>query len=351
MDGLNNMQIIKVLVLSGFIIMHQFLFSQETGDLKGEVIVELNDLIPESRTLIHYPDKVNCRMPVRIIFYALPNGSTIEQTAGRTLDPNSSDKNEWKYDIQNIAAQTRFLRETDKSVNYVVVYLEAEQRAWTMHAAKYQNSSMLYCHLIDTICRIIAKDTGCRDALDRQEIMIFSHSGGGRLVFDYLKGVERIPSRIKRIAFLDSTYGYEGESYSLKLAEWLKRSKENTLIVLSYVDTTVRLDGKPVVSPTGGTAYKSHRMAEDLVKEGINLKYSADTVFRRYTGPSDEFCDIRKSRTPGDRIQIVIKENPDGIIYHTLLVEKNGFIHSALAGTRLENLDYKFWGPRSYSHK
>jgi len=41
-----------------------------------------------------------------LIFYALPNGNTTAQTLGRA----TNFAGDWRYDIQHIGAQTRFLR-------------------------------------------------------------------------------------------------------------------------------------------------------------------------------------------------------------------------------------------------
>ena len=42
------------------------------------------------------------------------------------------------------------------------------------------------------------------------------------------------------------------------------------------------------------------------------------------------------------------KKNREKKIYHTVLVELNGFIHSELVGTPLEGESYLFMGPRAY---
>ena len=43
------------------------------------------------------------RMPTRIVFYATPNGNTIEQTLGCRANPGL----DWHFDIQHVAAQIR----------------------------------------------------------------------------------------------------------------------------------------------------------------------------------------------------------------------------------------------------
>ena len=53
--------------------------------------------------------------------------------------------------------------------------------------------------------------------------------------------------------------------------------------------------------------------------------------------------------SPGRRVEIFLKPNPDGRIFHTQQVEYNGFIHSMLSGTHYEEKGYKYFGPRAYS--
>lgn len=314
----------------------------------GEYSLELIDIIPESRVVINCPksELINPKLPTKIVFYALPNGNTIEQTAGKLMGP----ADDWHFNIQHIAAQTRFLRENDPKHNYITVYLQASMKAWTAHAAKYSESPMLYVHLIDTVCSIIsnhfiseARDTSASLVpLKLQQIVLSSHSGGGRFLFNYIQGVEKIPAKIKGIVFIDSNYGYEDSLHAKKMTDWIKSSPSNKLAVFSYVDTTVILNGKPIVSSKGGTGYRSKVMAESFMCSGINLRSYSDTLFRKYIG-------LGGSGPKGGRVQILIKENPTGEIFHTVLVERNGFIHSLLIGTQLEEKGYKFWGERAYS--
>ena len=314
-------------------------FSREGGFVSDghEIEYEYRGLIPESRVVIDMPEPeyINPAKPTIVIFYALPNGNTIEQTKGRKPDAVSGEKDGWRYDIQHIAAQTRFLRSKDKNSNYVVVYLESALRAWTTHASKYGDSPRMYRNLIDTVRSIIADKSSGKAERGKQSIVLSSHSGGGRFIFSYLQGEATIPEYIKRIVFLDSVYGYEEGLHSDKFCKWLGQSSKNALVVYSYIDTTVILDGKHIVSPTGGTGYKSRQMAGDIIARGIKLKSESDTSFCSYT--------LKK------KVQILIKENPHGKIYHTVLVERNGFVSSVLFGTRYEQRGYKFWGNRCYN--
>lgn len=172
-----------------------FLPSSVSGQLKAgsakEESLELTNLIPDTRIVINAPcnDLINRKLPTRVIFYALPNGNSIEQTAGKLIK-KKNDPVEWRFDIQHIAAQTRFLREKDLRYNYIVVYLEASMRAWSGHTAKYPDSPKLYNHLVDTICHILSEKYA---SIERMEVTLSSHSGGGRFLFNYINGVKKIP--------------------------------------------------------------------------------------------------------------------------------------------------------------
>ena len=96
------------------------------------------------------------------------------------------------------------------------------------------------------------------------EIILNSHSGGGSFIFGYLDAVENIPGYVKRISFLDSDYGYEEAKHTNKLVKWLQQSKTNKLLVLAYNDSMVIYNGKPLVSPSGGTWYRSRLLQKKL---------------------------------------------------------------------------------------
>src|SRR4051794_22403035 len=85
-------------------------------------------LQPDTRVLIDAPApaQIDKRRPTRLIIYALPNGNTIEQTFGARKAPGL----DWHYDIQHIAAQTRRLRELDRTENIVIAYVEAGEKSW-----------------------------------------------------------------------------------------------------------------------------------------------------------------------------------------------------------------------------
>lgn len=279
---------------------------------------------PEIRIYINAPspENLNAYQPVGIALFALPNGNTIEQTIGKTLKPGD----DWHYNIQHIGAQTRYLRNKIKDYSLVLAYLETNQKSWPQWKSSHSDYTQIIKSLVDSIVSFF---DGYNTFL-----ILTGHSGGGRFVFSFLDAYDIIPSTVKRICFLDSNYGYE-KSYGEKLIRWLKTSEDHFLSVFAYNDSVVVYNDKPLVSPTGGTWYRSKMMKKDL---------STDFTFDEEE--NDEFITYISLKR---RIKIILKKNPKGEIFHTVQVEKNGFIHSLLTGTQLENEGYKYFGNRIYS--
>ena len=50
------------------------------------------------------------------------------------------------------------------------------------------------------------------------------------------------------------------------------------------------------------------------------------------------------------RVQFLLKENPEKKIFHTVQVERNGFIHGMVSGTTNEGKGYVYFGPRAYTN-
>ena len=259
--------------------------------------------------------------PVGLVLYALPNGNTIEQTAGKKMAPGD----DWHFDIQHIAAQTRFLRERIEGYNLVVAYLETDQKSWPAWKKAHPDHADLIAGLVDSLRQVFRHSDPF--------LVLSGHSGGGSFIFGYLDAVEGIPADVERISFLDSNYGYRSE-HGEKIAAWLKASDRHHLSVIAYNDSVALYQGKPVVSPTGGTWYRSRMMLADL---GRHFPFSsrAGEGFTVHTAL-------------GGRIEIILIENPEQAILHTVLVERNGFIQAMLLGTEWEGRDYCFWGPRAY---
>ena len=259
--------------------------------------------------------------PVGLALFALPNGNTIEHTVGKGLE----DGDDWHYDIQHIGAQTRFLREMTEDYNLVTVYLEAKQKSWP--SWKSQNPD--YATIIKTLVEHLK--SYFRDY--NPFVILTGHSGGGRFIFSFMDAFPKLPDYVDRICFLDSNYGYE-HSYGDKMMEWLNASSDHYLSVLAYNDSVALYNGAPIVSPTGGTWYRSR----------IMQKYMAGT----YTFDSSEDDEFIRHEALQGRIKILLKKNPEQKILHTVQVERNGFIHTMLTGTPLESQGYEYYGDRVY---
>ena len=289
----------------------------------GEQQMLIDHAPTNSRILINAPlEGFGEKDQVLLIFYALPNGNSIEQTFGKTL----KEGDHWHYDIQHIGAQTRFLRKQLKDQIIVVVYLEARQLSWPQWRKENPN----YLHdtkdLVDEITVLFHPWN--------PHLVLNGHSGGGRFIFSYLEAEGTIPQKVKRIAFLDSSYGYEDGIHGPLLVEWLSSGKDKYLCTLAYNDSVVIYNDKPLVSPEGGTWYRSKLMKKYLAVSFPFQAVNADTLIW--------------FSNPDRRIQIILKTNPERKIYHTVQIERNGFIHSILSGTKLELKRYAYFGERAY---
>jgi len=272
------------------------------------------------RITVDQPRNISSKKKTTIILFALPNGNTTEQTMGKKL----VEGDDWHFDIQHIRAQTVFLRQKLPEENIVVYYLENDYKSWPSWKQKHPDFTLLIPHIVDTIFQMIPAKN--------KSIYLNGHSGGGSFIFGYLAGVEKIPSRVKRISFIDSNYGYDS-SYYPKLSEWL-RNKDAHLTVFAYNDSVALYNGKPVVSVTGGTWYRSHLMIKH---------FSAN---RNFQETKTDSLDI--FQTKNKQIGFYLKYNLNRGIYHTQQVELNGFIHSVLYGTKNESKGYEYYGPRAY---
>jgi hypothetical protein len=296
-------------------LVNNFLQEQETWIKNGHDSVTI---------CINAPLHFNKKGKTFLVLFALPNGNSIEWTKGKILKP----QDDWHFDIQHIAAQTRFVRALDKKNNYVVAYLMANQKSWPAWKRTIQNSKVKINKIVDSLANIFKEFN--------PKIILNGHSGGGSFIFGYLDAVKKIPGNVERITFLDSDYGYEDSLHTKKITDWLQSDKKNKLIVLAYNDSVVIFNSKPLVSPTGGTWYRS-RLMQRRLSETFSFTTTADTSFINH-------------KALNGRIRIVLKENPNGLIYHTVQVEKNGFIFSLLSNTKFDRRKYfTYFGERAYT--
>ena len=261
---------------------------------------------------------------VMLIFYALPNMNNIEETIGRQKSPGL----DWHYDIQQIGAQVRFLRNLVTDRNIVIAYLESPEESWQWWRMKHPGEDFIFRKVVDSVANIFRNFS--------TDIVLDGHSGGGSFVFGYINSVNNIPRKIKRIAFLDSEYDYSDSlNHGEKISRWLKSKPDHFLCSIAYDDRDVIINGKDIGTINGGTFFRSRLMEQRLAKD-FHFINEDDSLFIKYTALNG-------------RIKFFLKRNPDHLMWHTLLVEKNGFIESILSGTKYENEGYQLWGWRAYS--
>jgi hypothetical protein len=291
----------------------------------GEFISRFT-ISPEVNVLVNAPAPTHIApdKPVLLIFYALPNGNSIDQTIGHTPRPGE----DWHFDIQHIGAQTRWLRSVLTNHTVVIAYLEAAGKSWPVWRKK--NGDAGITNILERVEHLFPTN--------RVEIALTSHSGGGSLIFGWLNMLTEIPDNVVRIAFLDSDYGYQAASgHVTKLAHWINASDRHALCVLAYDDAAALLEGKPFVSADGGTWGRSHAMLKDLSQQ-FHFTSQTNNGLENYSAL-------------GGRIEFLLKENPDRKIFHTVQVERNGFIQAMLSGTTNESRGYEYFGERAYGDK
>ncbi len=295
-----------------------FQTNSSNGERTASYLIE-----PEVKVHLNAPPAADFTpgKPVLLIFYTLPNGNSTAQTVGKIMKPGD----DWHFDIQHIAAQTRFLRAMLTNRVIVVAYLEAGKKSWP--AWRKEHGDKQIPEIIAGIQKIFASPG--------METVISGHSGGGSFIFGYLNAVEHIPDDVVRIAFLDSNYAYDPAlGHERKLAEWLRAGHGHTLCVLAYHDDIALYEGKTFVSAAGGTWGKSHAMLRDF---GNDFSFTSKT-----NGNLESYSAI------DGRLQLLLMQNPEKKIFHTVQVERNGFIHVIVAGTANENKGYEYFGDRVY---
>ncbi|MBP6965221.1 MAG: hypothetical protein KBC96_12535 [Armatimonadetes bacterium] len=285
--------------------------------------VRLEKTVEGIRMLTNLPQVMHADRPTLVIFFATPNGNTIEQTMGCAMVPDL----DWHFDIQHIAAQTRVLRDLDRTCNIVLVCMEAEGLSWPTWRSKHDQAIIR-----ETLERILKEMPGTQVSG-----VVTGHSGGGSLITGFINSYDAIPEWCERVAYLDANYSYsDGEKHGDKLLAWLNGDDKRRLVVVAYDDREITYDGKKVVGPTGGTYRASHRMIDRLAKD-LLVKQGRLAPFDTYA-----FMD--------GQISFFIHPNPANKILHTALVgDMNGFLEAITLGTPLESKWGTFGGPRAYT--
>jgi hypothetical protein len=289
---------------------------------------QMLELTPDEavRVLINAPGDFDPARPTQLVIFALPNGNTIEQTLGCVTTPGM----DWHFDIQHVAAQTRLVRKAMPDQNIVVAAVGADTKSWPAWRGKRPDAPTRIRKIVDTIAaRIPGKPL---------TIALTCHSGGGAFLFSFIDGGGAIPANINRIAWLDAIYAYDEpeKHHGDKLIAWLKGDASRAMVVISYDDRNITLNGKKVVSETGGTYRSSHRMI-DRFNRDVPLAESMQGDFARFAGLDG-------------RVTFLIHPNPELKILHTVLVERNGLIEALTLNTPAQGKwAGQFWGPRAYT--
>ncbi len=305
-----------------YLLVVPFIFLSISGICQQEDSLIVFNMYGDVKITMDFPSDFSAAKNNEIILYALPNGSNTAQTMGKKREPGD----DWHFDMGHIKAQTHFIRNKMKRENIVVVYLENSFKSWPLWKRKHDNYVPMVHNIVDTLYNWFPNK--------KSSLCLNGHSGGGRFIFSYLDGVKNIPQYIARIVFLDSDYGYETK-YGIQIHKWLKASKRHSLQVFAYEDSLVTVNGQRIVSDTGGTWYRTHQMLKDL------------SVFYRFKSMAEDSLIIYKSFT--HQAGFYLKPNPEKKIFHTTQVERNGFIHSILAGTKYESDGYEYFGKRAFT--
>lgn len=266
--------------------------------------VRVLELYPGVTATIVAPARIDARKRVELILYALPNGNTTAETIGRRLTDGAG----WRYDIQHIGAQTRALRARGLE-QAIVAYLEADTRSWPewRRVHGYERANARIVQMVDQIHAQIGHPPGLA-------VTLTGHSGGGSFTWGFIDGQNALPDWLERIAFLDSNYSFEPR-HGARIAEWLQADADRTMVVLAYDDREIMLDGKKVVSDSGGTWRATQRMMEYFAR---SHRLAADRLgeLLRYHAPQIEF---------------LLHPNPQNRLLHTELIgELNGYMHALL---------------------
>jgi hypothetical protein len=275
-------------------------------DGSDEERIRVYELAPGVSATVVAPARLDASQRVDLILYALPNGNSTAETMGQ----RAGDGVGWRFDIQHIAAQTRALRDRGLP-QAVVVYLEADSKSWPSWRARlgYERANARIVAIVDQLRALVGP-------LDRTSVTLTGHSGGGSFMFGFIEGQDALPDWLERIAFLDANYNF-APAHGDKLVAWLRRRPEHRLVALAYDDREIMLDGKKVVSDSGGTWRATQRMIGNL---GQSLTFSADTLgaFVRHRAP---------------QVELLLHPNADNRILHTAMIgDMNGYMHALLTG-------------------
>lgn len=263
--------------------------------------------------------------PTKLVLYALPNGNSTDCTIGKL--PAIGD--DWHYHIQHIGAQTRYIRAKNQDYNLITIYLEANNKSWGNWRKTGLTRDLKIKEVVEYLLSLFWAYN--------PHIELNSHSGGGNFIFGFMDAHSEIPEYVHKISFIDSNYNWDDKRYGDKLKNWIEASTTNSLFVACYDDANALYEGRPFVSKKGGTWHRTYLMQRFLKKRIKGLKWEKIE--------NDSIIYYKVSRP---NLQFYSRKNPKRKIYHTILVERNGYIQSVLSGTKHEGDGYEFMGKKAY---
>jgi hypothetical protein len=262
----------------------------------------------EVRYRIDLPADFDSGRPTEVLFFATPNGNTIEQSLG--CQPREG--LDWHYDIQHIAAQWRTYSRSIKDRNVVLATVQAVSTSWPAWRRDTDQPNGRIRELVGEVLRFVPGDN--------ETLVLSAHSGGGSFLHGYIEAGP-IPDPVRRIIFLDANYSFSADTHLEPLKAWIGRGGQ--FVSYAYDDRNIELDGKKVVGPTGGTWRATQRIVD-----AFNLGSPAE---------SDQ-----RLAWSAKGLELKAEKNPENKILHTRLVEENGLL-AALGGR------WEYRGRRAYS--
>lgn len=265
----------------------------------------------------HSPNK-----PIHLLIYATPNGNTAEETIGSRTLPELP----FRFGIQHVLAQTRFLRTIDTKETLILAVVQAPKLSWPAFRGADENAGARIPELVETLQKLVSAET----------ITLSGHSGGGAFLLEYIQRQPEIPDHVQRLLFLDAIYSWDNAIHRDKVDKWLNLESQRRLISIAYDDREITLNGRKVIGPEGGTWRATERM-----------KAGFAAVRPLFDDTAEPFL-----RTQDDTNQVLLLRhpNPENRILHTALVgDMNGLIAGMTFGKSWETTWGKLGDPAVYN--
>jgi hypothetical protein len=256
------------------------------------------------RVLLNAPGELRAGAPLRVVLYAAPDGTTLEQTLGC----RPAEGLDGRFDSQHVAAQVRRLREVAPDEDLVLACAAAEGLGWPAWRARAGDGASRA-----VVERVLAALPGGAAA----RVSLAAHGEGGSFVLGFVEDHRVIPGSVDRIALLAADGCYSDSAHGTQLLAWLRNSSAHHLLVLGSDD--------------GGTG----RMVEFLGR-GFELQVR-------------ESDDLAETSGLDGRISVIQpRVREAGLPHAALVAERNGLLHALTLGTGAAGTWGRFGGPRGW---